>query len=398
LSFKNGLFTSESVSRGHPDKICDQISDAVLDAFLAQDPDARVACEAFAANDRIVVAGEFHTADPGIFREIEAMVPRLVRGLLRDMGYGSSAYDIDPDTCTIDVMFNLQSAEIRAGVEKTDEAQGAGDQGMMFGYACDESEGLMPLAWKLSNDLTSAATALVGQDGSPLRPDGKAQVTVAYEDGRPAGVAGIVLSWQHDADWSLEDVRAWLQETVIDPVIPVEARREDCRIWINPSGPFTTGGPKGDTGLTGRKIVVDTYGGAAPHGGGAFSGKDPSKVDRSGAYAARWIAKHVVAAGLARRATIQISYAIGVAEPVSVSVDLDGTGVVPENVVADAITQVFDLRPAAIARSLELRRPIYSATAASGHFGGRLDPAVHRWEGLPHVREMQDRCGHLTDH
>ena len=381
MSVFEGLFTSEAVSAGHPDKLCDQISDAVLDAFLRLDPNARVACETFAANDKIIVAGEFRTSQPEDFAAVEAETPDLVRSVLRRVGYGQAATDVDPANCEIEVRFNRQSPEIEAGVDGRDET-GAGDQGLMFGHAVAETEHLMPLAWSLATDLVARAGALVAEGGGPLRPDGKAQVTVRYREGKPLGVETVVLSWQHQASSELDTVRALLQTLVIDQVIPLQLRTPQFKAFINPAGPFTVGGPKGDTGLTGRKIIVDTYGGACPHGGGAFSGKDPTKVDRSGAYVARHIAKNIVAARLADRCTVQMAYAIGVAEPVSVNVETYGTGAVPDAALADAVRAEWDLTPAGIIRDLDLLRPIYADTAALGHFGRWRSPAVHRWERL----------------
>ncbi|WP_312821509.1 methionine adenosyltransferase [Brevundimonas sp.] len=392
----NGLFTSEAVSAGHPDKLCDRISDTVLDAFLALDPDARVACETFAINDRIIVAGEFK-AKPGVARQVEAQAEALVRKALKDVGYGTADHDVDPATCLIGLAFNAQAAEISQAVDGSTKL-GAGDQGIMFGYACDETPELMPLAWSLANALVNRAQEMNErsryQRGAspvrPLRPDGKTQVTVRYEDGRPVGVQSVVVSWQHSADLTLEQVRWWLQRFVVDTIIPPELRTEDFVMHLNPGGRFTIGGPKADTGLTGRKIIVDTYGGAAPHGGGAFSGKDPSKVDRSGAYAARWIAKATVASGLARKATVQLSYAIGLAEPISIVVDTDGTATVPDEIIADAIREVFDLSPAGIIEALQLKRPIYTATSSLGHFGAFRDSGTYLWE-------TTDRAGALSD-
>lgn len=383
MSVQNGLFTSESVSAGHPDKICDQISDTILDAFLTLDPNARVACETFAADSKIIVAGEFRTTRTQDFVTVRDSAAGIVRDRLRAIGYGDTAYDIDPDTCEIEVRFNRQSPEIEAGVDHG-EVLGAGDQGLMFGHACDETEALMPLAWSLANDLVAEASARIGQPGSPLRPDGKAQVTVRYENGLPVGIKTAVLSWQHQADVSVGDARDWLRREVLDQVIPEALRTPDFAAHLNPAGYFTIGGPKGDTGLTGRKIIVDTYGSACPHGGGAFSGKNPSKVDRSAAYAARHVAKNIVGAGLARRCTVQLAYAIGVAEPVSVSVDTHGTGKIPDVDLSRAVERLWDLTPAGIIRDLDLLRPIYSQTAALGHFGRWRDPETCRWERMSH--------------
>jgi len=388
MSFRNSLFTSESVSAGHPDKVCDQISDAILDEFLQRDPRARVACETFALDGKVIVAGEFRTKDPEHFHAVRDAAVGIVRRTLLDIGYRSDNLGINPNICHVEIDFNHQSAQIAAGVDQG-ETLGAGDQGMMFGYATDETEALMPLAWSLATDLIAEGSRLRASGDSPLKPDAKSQVTVRYQDGSPIGVQAVVLSWQHRPDESIEDVRAYLLREVIDRIVPAEQRTDDFRIFINPAGAWTIGGPKGDTGLTGRKIIVDTYGGACPHGGGAFSGKDPSKVDRSAAYAARWVAKTVVAAGLAKRCTVQIAYAIGVPEPVSVSVDLHATASVNEAQVTEAIGKVFDLSPAGIIRDLDLLRPIYRGTAALGHFGRWRDPAIHKWEALDRVDALR---------
>lgn len=392
----NGLFTSEAVSAGHPDKLCDRISDTVLDAFLTLDPDARVACETFAINDRILVAGEFK-AKPGVARQVEAKAEALVRQALKDVGYGTADHDVDPATCLVELAFNAQAAEISQAVDGSAKL-GAGDQGIMFGYACDETPELMPLAWSLANALVAHAQEMNErsryQRGAspirPLRPDGKTQVTVRYEDGRPVGVQSVVVSWQHSADLTLDEVRWWLHHFVVDAIIPPDMRTDDFVMNLNPGGRFTVGGPKADTGLTGRKIIVDTYGGAAPHGGGAFSGKDPSKVDRSGAYAARWIAKTIVASRLARKATVQLSYAIGLAEPISIVVDTEGTGTVPDDIIADSVRKVFDLSPAGIIAALQLNRPIYTATSSLGHFGEFRDNETYLWEGTERAAALCD--------
>lgn len=387
MTVYNGLFTSEAVSTGHPDKLCDRISDTILDAFLARDPDARVACECFAADDKIIVAGEFRARD-GIVAAVKHEAEGIVRQVLRSAGYGDARFDIDPERCEVELRFNSQAAEIAAGVDGGAEL-GAGDQGIMVGYATRETEELMPLAWSLATDLIARGTELVNAGRALLRPDGKSQVTVRYVDGAPSGVEAIVLSWQHNPDADLREVRAFLQSRIIDHVIPPDRRTADCKVHLNPSGTFTTGGPKGDTGLTGRKIIVDTYGGAAPHGGGAFSGKDPSKVDRSAAYAARWVAKNVVGAGLADRATVQLAYAIGVAEPVSVNINTHGTGQHDDRDIEEAVLATFDLRPAAIIRRLDLKRPIYADTSALGHFGSHRDPQVYPWERLDRLAELR---------
>lgn len=392
----NGLFTSEAVSAGHPDKLCDRISDTVLDAFLKLDPDARVACETFAINDRILVAGEFK-AKPGVAREVEGLAESLVRQALKDVGYGTADHDVDPATCLVELAFNAQAAEISQAVDGSAKL-GAGDQGIMFGYACDETPELMPLAWSLANALVARAQEMNErsryQRGAspirPLRPDGKTQVTVRYEDGRPVGVQSVVVSWQHSADLTLDEVRWWLQHFVVDAIIGPDMRTDDFVMHLNPGGRFTVGGPKADTGLTGRKIIVDTYGGAAPHGGGAFSGKDPSKVDRSGAYAARWIAKTIVASRLACKATVQLSYAIGIAEPISIVVDTEGTGAVPDDIIADSVRKVFDLSPAGIIAALQLNRPIYTATSSLGHFGEFRGSDTYLWEGTERAAALCD--------
>lgn len=379
MTVHQGLFTSEAVSAGHPDKLCDRISDAILDAFLHRDPTARVACEAFAADGKIVVAGEFRTADPTHFDEVRDESVGIVRRVLKHVGYGTAEHDIDPDSCEVEIRFNRQSDQIGAGVDRPDFL-GAGDQGLMFGYATDETDQRMPLAWSLATDLIARGSALRATGESPLKPDGKSQVTVRYDDGAPVGIQTVVVSWQHRPEASLDDIRSWLLRHIVDEVIPASVRTQDFRCFLNPAGPWTTGGPKGDTGLTGRKIIVDTYGGACPHGGGAFSGKDPSKVDRSGAYAARWVANNVVAAGLAERCTVQLAYAIGVADPVSVNVDTHGTARVSERAIERAIPRVFELTPAGIIADLDLSRPIYAETSSLGHFGRWRDPATYTWE------------------
>jgi S-adenosylmethionine synthetase len=360
-SLASHLFTSESVTEGHPDKIADQISDAVLDAILESDPDGRVACETMVTTGLAVIAGELST-------ETYIDIPGLVRGTLKSIGYTDATYGIDGDTCAVIITLDQQSPDIAQGVD----TGGAGDQGMMFGYATDETEALMPLPIHLAHRLT-LRLAEMRKSGklSWLRPDGKAQVTVAYdEDGKALGIDTVVVSAQHSPDIATDQLRAEILDRVIAPEMP-EALfdRDRCTLHINPTGRFVIGGPHGDAGLTGRKIIVDTYGGMGRHGGGAFSGKDATKVDRSGAYAARWAAKNVVAAGLARRCEIQLAYAIGVVEPVSVYVDTFGTGEVPDARLAEAVRQVFDFRPGAIMDTLNLRQPIYRATAAYGHFG-----------------------------
>ena len=386
------LFTSESVTEGHPDKICDQISDAVLDAILAQDPQARVACETTVTTGLVHVMGEITTS-------CYVDIPKTVREVVRDIGYDRAKFGFDCDTCAVITSIDEQSGDIAMGVDKCLEAKegrqddgldnGAGDQGMMFGYACDETEELMPLPLSLAQHLAMQLTA-VRKEGKVdyLRPDGKTQVTVEYdEDNNPVRVDAVVVSTQHSPDVELEQIRRDMTELVIKPIIPANLMDADTKIYVNPTGRFVIGGPQGDSGLTGRKIIVDTYGGSAPHGGGAFSGKDPTKVDRSAAYAARWVAKHVVAAGLAKRCQIQLAYAIGVARPVSVRVDTFGTGTVSDEALEAAVNKTFDLRPAAIIRDLDLRRPIYRQTAAYGHFG-RTDLDLP-WEKTERIDQLK---------
>ena len=367
------LFTSESVTEGHPDKVCDQISDAVLDALLAQDPQSRVACETFATTGIVTLMGEITTEGWADFNDI-------ARKVILDIGYDSSEKYFDGNTCAVMTAIHAQSPDIAQGVDQALEGReeeagetGAGDQGMMFGYACDETPERMPMAIALSHRLARRLAEVRKNGTLPwLRPDGKTQVTVVYDDDRPVAVDTIVISTQHAPEISQDEIREAMLKHVIQPVIPAELLGKETKYYINPTGRFVIGGPAGDTGLTGRKIIVDTYGGYAPHGGGAFSGKDPTKVDRSAAYAARYAAKNIVAAGLARKCQLQLAYAIGVAQPVSILVDTFGTGTVPDERLTEAVKQVFDFRPAAIIRDLDLRRPIYRQTAAYGHFG-RLD-------------------------
>ncbi len=384
------LFTSESVTEGHPDKVADQISDAILDAILANDPNARVAAETLVTTGLVLVAGEITTS-------CYADLPSIIRSTVRDIGYTRAKFGFDADTCAVLTSIDEQSPDIAQGVDKaletrsgtSEQDQGAGDQGMMFGYACDETPELMPLPISLAHALARRLSEVRRSDLDFLRPDGKTQVTIRYENDRPVHVDTVVVSSQHADDVSNEALAASIREMVIDAVVPAGLRDSETRYLVNPSGRFVYGGPAADSGLTGRKIIVDTYGGMARHGGGAFSGKDPSKVDRSASYAARWVAKNVVAAGLARRCEIQLSYAIGVAHPLAVGVDTFGTGTVSDQEIAAAVQEVFDLRPAAVIRNLDLRRPIYRQVAAYGHFG-RPDLNLP-WEQLNKVADLRAR-------
>ena len=379
------LFTSESVTEGHPDKICDQISDAILDEILTQDPDARVACETCVSTGLVHIMGEITTSCYVDFQ-------KLVREVVADIGYTRAKYGFDADTCAVISNIDGQSPDIALGTN--DQVGGAGDQGMMFGYACDETPELMPLPISLAHKL-ARRLAEVRKSGEMdyLRPDGKSQVTVEYEGDRPVRVDTVVISTQHREDVQMDRLRADVMDKVIRAVIPAALLDEHTKYFINPTGRFVIGGPQGDSGLTGRKIIVDTYGGYARHGGGAFSGKDPSKVDRSAAYAARWVAKNIVAAGLARRCEVQLAYAIGVAQPVSIMVDTFGTGIAGDDKIEAAVEKVFDLTPAAIIRDLDLRKPIYRRLAAYGHMG-REDLGV-RWENTDRTQALKDALAGL---
>lgn len=399
-SFMNSpkyLFTSESVTEGHPDKICDQISDAVVDACLADDPRSRVACEVATKTGFVMLLGEITTKT---FVDFD----KLVRKVVNEIGYDDSKKGFDGNTCAVQAAIAQQSGDIAMGVDKALEAKtgevtdeeieqiGAGDQGMMFGFACNETEVLMPMPIYLAHKLTRRLSEVRKNGTLPwLRPDGKSQVTVEYHYGRPARVDTVLISTQHAPEISQEEIRAAIIEHVINPVIPAELLNGKVNIYVNPTGRFVIGGPMGDAGVTGRKIIVDTYGGMGRHGGGAFSGKDPTKVDRSAAYAARWVAKNVVAAGLAERCEIQVAYAIGVAHPLSINVETFGTGVIPDDDIAKAIEKVFDLRPGAIIRDLQLRRPIYQQVAAYGHFG--RDDLDLTWERTNKVEELKKAAG-----
>ncbi len=391
------LFTSESVTEGHPDKICDQISDAVLDAIYEQDPQARVACETAVTTGMVLVMGEIST-------QCYVDIPRVVRNTIKEIGYDRAKYGFDSETCAVLTSIDEQSADIAMGVDKALEAKtgemseaqiqaiGAGDQGMMFGYACDETPELMPMPITLAHKLSKKLSD-IRKNGTLdyLRPDGKSQVTVEYDGDKPIRVDTIVISTQHGPDVSHETIERDIHEFVIKPVIPAELLDANTKYFINPTGRFVVGGPQGDSGLTGRKIIVDTYGGYARHGGGAFSGKDPTKVDRSAAYAARYVAKNIVAAGIARKCEVQLAYAIGVAKPVSVLVDTFGTSVIPEEKISELVNKHFDLRPAGIIKTLDLRRPIFKKTAAYGHFG--RNDADFTWEKTDVAEILKKEAG-----
>lgn len=390
---KNYLFTSESVTEGHPDKICDQISDAVLDAILEKDPNARVACETTVTTGVVNIIGEISTTT-------YVDIPKIARQTLREIGYTRAKFGFDCDTCAVTTSIDEQSADIAMGVDSSVEAKvqgeaeneiGAGDQGMMFGYACDETPELMPLPISLAHKLAKKLSE-VRKNGTLayLRPDGKTQVTIAYENDIPVRVDTIVISNQHDEAISTEQIKKDIIEHVIKKIIPAHLLKEDTKYFINPTGRFVIGGPQGDSGLTGRKIIVDTYGGTGRHGGGAFSGKDPTKVDRGAAYAARYVAKNIVAAGLAKKCEVQIAYAIGVAHPVSINVNTFGTGIVEDEIIVKAVNKVFDLRPSAIIKTLDLRKPIYKKLAAYGHMG-REDLGVN-WEKTDKAEQLKTLC------
>lgn len=383
---KNYLFTSESVSEGHPDKMADQISDRILDEFLTRDPNARVACETVLADQFVLVAGEFKTGDQAVFEAVRDNAEGIVRQAIREIGYTSREDGIDPDKCEIRIAFNRQSIHINQGVDQTGGEIGAGDQGLMFGYACDETPELMPLPISLAHKLVRKQAELRKSGAlSWLRPDAKSQVSVRYLDGKPVAVEKVVLSTQHSSDISTNSLREVVRHDIVEAVIHIELRSSNFGVLINPTGRFEVGGPNGDTGLTGRKIIVDTYGGSCPHGGGAFSGKDPSKVDRSAAYMARYIAKNIVAAELATKCLVQLAYAIGVVEPVSVMLDTLGTGKQTDEKLEKLVRDNFNLTPKGIIDSLDLKRPIYLPTAAYGHFGRDEFP----WEKTDRANQLR---------
>jgi len=388
INSRTYVFTSESVSEGHPDKMADQISDAILDAFLTLDPNAKVACETVLADQFVLVAGEFKTVDPEIFEIVQNNAEQIVKQVIREIGYTSKEDGIDPDRCEIKIAFNHQSPQINQGVDLAGGEIGAGDQGLMFGYACDETLELMPLAISLAHRLMRKQAELRNSGAFPwLRPDAKSQVSVRYLNGKPIAVEKVVLSTQHSPNITTENLRTLVRKEIVDAVIPAELRSSNFEVLINPTGRFEIGGPNGDAGLTGRKIIVDTYGGSCPHGGGAFSGKDPSKVDRSAAYIARYIAKNIVAAKLASRCLVQIAYAIGVVEPVSLLVDTYGTGTQPDEVLETHVRNVFKLTPKGIIDTLDLKQPIYAKTAAYGHFG-RTDVYLP-WEKIDRAEALK---------
>ncbi|MCK6554264.1 methionine adenosyltransferase [Candidatus Binatia bacterium] len=390
MALKDFLFTSESVSEGHPDKMCDQISDAVLDALLAIDPDSRVACESLTKTGMVVVAGEITT-------RAQVSYPEIVRGTIREIGYTSSDVGFDADTCAVLTAIDRQSPDISQGVtegEGLHKEQGAGDQGLMFGFACDETPELMPMPITLAHHLVAhlAAVRKAGRYGF-LRPDAKSQVTVEYRNGRPHRIDAVVVSTQHSHDVDHATLTEVVTEEVIRKVLPAQYLDAKTKYFVNPTGRFVVGGPVGDCGLTGRKIIVDTYGGYGRHGGGAFSGKDPSKVDRSAAYVARYVAKNIVAAGLAQRCEVQLAYAIGVAEPMSVLVDTFDTGVESNERIAALVREHFELKPAGIIRSLDLKRPIYRRTAAYGHFGRVAEDGYFTWERTDRADDLRRALG-----
>ena len=387
MTTRRHLFTSESVSEGHPDKIADQISDAILDAFLTDEPEAKVACETLVADNLVVITGEFKTVRKELFDEVRGRAEAIARQVLRDIGYRDAETGIDPNTCEVQVRFNHQSIQIHKGITLEGGDIGAGDQGLMFGYACDETPDLMPYPVWLAHRLVQKQAELRKSGALPwLRPDAKSQVTVAYEGQKMAGVETVIISTQIARDLDPAWVAEEVAREIVDPLVPHELRTPTFRLWVNPAGPFEIGGPNGDTRLTGRKIIVDTYGGSCPHGGGAFSGKDPTKVDRSAAYMARYIAKNLVAAGYAKRCLVQLAYAIGVAEPVSLLVDTYGTGTLSDETLEDMVRCTFRLTPRGIIESLDLRRPIYRKTAAYGHFG-RAEPEF-TWERTDQAEKL----------